>query len=295
MKENSIEAALNILSDLVADAKRKGPSVIGLDNLDVLCPNLQQKSMNTTSTIATENIFCLHLERILRENIDTIQKHYSEAWSFLKEIAVEDYLDHKDTYKYYGSVSRALFQNIFFIATSTSSKSIDNTLLQQNYFRKCILINQLNGAKQISIMASALKKYNLCISETLTEQQSYIIESKMAGYTPKDIVLLAKRASYITMNRSSMSKDSNSSTAVVMVSFSDIMQAFSSISDHNKQVGADNSSQSMGNVTWKDIGGLRKIRKEILTVTRLPVIFKRFYDLAPIKLTKSILLFGPPG
>jgi transitional endoplasmic reticulum ATPase len=49
------------------------------------------------------------------------------------------------------------------------------------------------------------------------------------------------------------------------------------------------------NIEWKDIGGLKDTKQELLEITEWPLKYPELYDLADIRVPKGILIYGPPG
>ena len=49
------------------------------------------------------------------------------------------------------------------------------------------------------------------------------------------------------------------------------------------------------NTQWDDIGGLRDTKQELIETTEWPLKYPELYDLANIRPSKGILLYGPPG
>jgi SpoVK/Ycf46/Vps4 family AAA+-type ATPase len=48
-------------------------------------------------------------------------------------------------------------------------------------------------------------------------------------------------------------------------------------------------------VNWMDISGLHKAKQAIIDVIQLPVIYRKLFQLSPIRMPRAILLYGPPG
>ena len=48
------------------------------------------------------------------------------------------------------------------------------------------------------------------------------------------------------------------------------------------------------NTQWDDIGGLRDIKQELVEITEWPLNYPELYDLADIRPSKGILLYGSP-
>ncbi|MBA3750254.1 MAG: AAA family ATPase, partial [Nitrosopumilus sp.] len=49
------------------------------------------------------------------------------------------------------------------------------------------------------------------------------------------------------------------------------------------------------NTQWDEIGGLRDTKEELIEMTEWPLKYPELYDLADIRPSKGILLYGPPG
>jgi SpoVK/Ycf46/Vps4 family AAA+-type ATPase len=45
---------------------------------------------------------------------------------------------------------------------------------------------------------------------------------------------------------------------------------------------------------WKDICGLQKAKQAIIDVIQLPVIYRKLFQLSPVRMPRAILLYGPP-
>ena len=62
-----------------------------------------------------------------------------------------------------------------------------------------------------------------------------------------------------------------------------------------KSLSSSTSSSSSLPVSWEDIGGLHSAKVAITDVFQLPVVFRRLFQLSPIRMPRAILLYGPPG
>ena len=58
---------------------------------------------------------------------------------------------------------------------------------------------------------------------------------------------------------------------------------------------SSSSSSSSASIRWCDIGGLHSAKQTITDVFLLPVIFRRMFQLSPIRMPRAVLLYGPPG
>ena len=58
---------------------------------------------------------------------------------------------------------------------------------------------------------------------------------------------------------------------------------------------SSSSASSSASIRWCDIGGLHSAKQTITDVFLLPVIFRRMFQLSPIRMPRAVLLYGPPG
>jgi peroxin-1 len=58
---------------------------------------------------------------------------------------------------------------------------------------------------------------------------------------------------------------------------------------------ASTSNSPSFDVSWSDIGGFKRVKRAILEVVRLPLLYHKLYRLSPVKMPRAILLYGPPG
>ena len=65
--------------------------------------------------------------------------------------------------------------------------------------------------------------------------------------------------------------------------------------EHSPSNSSTSSSSSMAPTTWKDIGGLHSAKQAIIDVIQLPIIFRKLFQLSPIRMPRAVLLYGPPG
>lgn len=126
------------------------------------------------------------------------------------------------------------------------------------------------------------------------------------GYSVTDIEQLVNRVVSAACTRLQESKitppsfnpsltylpyDSNYSNPLKLLS-TDVQTALSGF------VPASQQSLSLGQkptVTWREIGGLAKVKQTLIETLELPSKYARLFNKVPIKLRSGLLLYGPPG
>lgn len=131
----------------------------------------------------------------------------------------------------------------------------------------------------------------------------------LEGYQPGDIWGLSKRLSVHASRRRSLTaaasatahartggstvdgRTSGHGIGKLYTTYDDVIEVAKEHSPSN----SSSSSSSMAPTTWKDIGGLHSAKQAIIDVIQLPIIFRKLFQLSPIRLPRAVLLYGPPG
>jgi peroxin-1 len=132
----------------------------------------------------------------------------------------------------------------------------------------------------------------------------------LEGYQPGDIWGLSKRLSVHAARRTTHSttgsatahartsmntvdgRTSGHGIGKLYTTYDDIIEV---AKEHSPSNSSSSSSSSMAPTTWKDIGGLHSAKQAIIDVIQLPIIFRKLFQLSPIRMPRAVLLYGPPG
>lgn len=145
----------------------------------------------------------------------------------------------------------------------------------------------------------------------LMSQEEKDQESELAaaieGYQPGDLWALARRTAmeaarggsrkgYDVLGNNGSEKSGRQGNVLHTTFDMAITSAkeFSHSSSH-QQAGTGAGGASPVHVTWSDIGGLHKAKQAIIDLFQLPVIYRKLFQLSPIRMPRAILLYGPPG
>jgi SpoVK/Ycf46/Vps4 family AAA+-type ATPase len=138
------------------------------------------------------------------------------------------------------------------------------------------------------------------------------LSSLTEGYRPGDLWSLAKRVTVQAAKRGATRWEDRgndrgdfglfndgrekvrgySGLSVLHTTYEEAISMAKEFSPSSSFKPAGSSSVSIG---WTDIGGLHSAKQAIIDVFQLPVIYRRLFQMSPIRMPRAILLYGPPG
>lgn len=110
-----------------------------------------------------------------------------------------------------------------------------------------------------------------------------LLSERLSGFLPRDLEKLSLRASRLFQTSTTVK-----SIKEVLL---DVLDDFTPLA----QMQASNRSRSDRTLGWDDLGGLFEVKEKLDSVVRRPIMFRKIYEKAKIRLPRGILLFGPPG
>ena len=172
----------------------------------------------------------------------------------------------------------------------------------------------LGNSARLSILRKALRHYGCPLAvltedpttsvqkeveSTLSQQDFSAVAAATEGLQPGDIWKLCKRLSLYAARRDTGTENVNrrSQWRSSSVLYTTAEEVVSMAKEHppSSSSSSSSSSASSSTVSWQHIGGLNAAKTAITDIFQLPVIFRRLFQLSPIRMPRAMLLYGPPG
>ena len=207
------------------------------------------------------------------------------------------------------------------IYTAESAASIHPNLICQTRgsLRIVLAMKPLGNSARLSILRKALRHYGCPLAvltedpttlvqkeveSTLSQQDFSAVAAATEGLQPGDIWKLCKRLSLYAARRGRGTgrgiEDVNRrsqcrSSSVLYTTAEEVVSMAKEHPPSSSSSSSSSSSASSSTVSWQHIGGLNAAKTAITDIFQLPVIFRRLFQLSPIRMPRAMLLYGPPG
>jgi peroxin-1 len=256
---------LQSISQLFREANEARPCLVVLDDLDELIPNVNMGTDQDEGSAHQQqpNPLAADQAKLIADHLRNLMD---------------------DAFK---RRPRPTQGNLFFILTCRDEHSIHPSILSERFYRGAE-VPSFDSIDRERLFMSMLQKAS---GEELSLTHNVTLEgfgSTTEGFRPRDLEIVATRALYIVLQngRSWSTCQSTNVTKAVQ----DAMLGYVPISRQGIR-----SEDTRSSVTWSQVGGLFRVKKHLASTILHPVKYRRIYELAPTRLPRGILLFGPPG
>ena len=286
-------------------------TLIVLDNLDELCPAISdqetfvkdpQLAINTGLVAQKIETLLYHCTITNKRAHDRAVKLYSKHTraQFSHLAGLDEKLDLSAGVKDL-VVSASKNGVVFVIASCKSLNSLHHRLMTPFNIRKIIEIPELDAYGRYEFLTSRLTQLGFPLRSETTHGQTAlspeirIIGTLTEGLKPRELINLACRVVVAASRRhfEQMAIDSNDDRLYSLLD--EIQDAYYDQYPELGMNGSRGNKNSDNEMAWDAICGLVVAKRQILSVLRNPVVYRRLYKLLPIKMSRAVLLFGPPG
>ncbi|KAI5071916.1 hypothetical protein GOP47_0014167 [Adiantum capillus-veneris] len=253
------------IREAVLEGVKYAPSLIVLDDLDMVIPANQSSDSSEPSTSSVV------LAEYLSDLLDTFRL--------------------KRRHQCDGCVS--------FLALAKEVSSLPASLCSSGRFDLHIALSAPTTTQRAAILSQELENRSLgCLEEVVSE-----IASKCDGYDAADLEVLVDRAVHAIAPRLLNGQNLKKSMGhreqdpqgkkfhLVKEDFEQALDGFSPVSMRDLA----KPSNKVGPLTWKDVGGLNDTCRALQEMLELPVKYSKIFSKAPSRLRTGVLLYGPPG
>lgn len=282
LKSIPLEQVLSRLSDAFKNCAGYPTALICLDNLDLLCPASKE---NGVGTLRDERgcVISLHVEMLLRE----VAIRQGDHLAALAEGSSVPYARERH-------VQARLRSATYVVATAESTSSIWPSLLSYFAFRRAVALDSLSESNKLAVICSTLHELGVIMQAPSSAHHEELLVNALQGYRLSDLHSLAKR-----LCLSVLQKGQKITTHTFVATTEDALAVAATFQPVSTSAQANAAKKSSGTalsrITWADVSAYESVRCNILDTIMTPLIYAKLFRHCPIKLPRSVLLYGPPG
>ena len=229
----------------------------------------------------------MHLELLLRKNYLQQQKRVQAQLSMQGKSEFDSAAFNMER------MQELLLKNsTYVIASAESLGSVAPSLLQAVHLRTLITIENLSEKNRVVALRAALQGLEITLVEANTSEIDRLTNA-MQGYRIVDVQNVARRVCSTVLRRHAR----ETSTRCLVATVDDVltvMTNYTPVSGASK-LRSQGGSANTPATGWSDVGGYQSAKQEILDTIKTPLVFGKLFRQCPIKLPRSVLLYGPPG
>eukprot|EP00578_Thalassiosira_sp_NH16_P007196 CAMPEP_0181123900 /NCGR_PEP_ID=MMETSP1071-20121207/26171_1 /TAXON_ID=35127 /ORGANISM="Thalassiosira sp., Strain NH16" /LENGTH=1237 /DNA_ID=CAMNT_0023209123 /DNA_START=98 /DNA_END=3812 /DNA_ORIENTATION=- len=273
----SIQIILEQIQESFHDAIHEQPSVLILDDLDALIPNVESSGADGDGSIHR-----YQLNPAVAVQVKTIVDHFLLLSQHCQQSSMQ-----KSSIESSGVVLICTCCDRDSLSTRYRKSGVFHSFVEVPSFdspqRARFIHNNMFGDKQVAL--------NRRIPHAI-----HRLGKDTDGYRPKDLKIVAERIVHVDFLRQSSELSRISTTPdesvreMLEFDIASIMESFSPLSQQLNDVDLNSSS-----LDWTSIGGLYEAKQSLHDIITHPMRFKSVYDNAPVALPSGVLIYGPPG
>jgi peroxin-1 len=264
----SLSDMLTELSSAFYEARRCQPSLIILDDLDQLVPNVGVTNQRNNGSARQES----QIDQILLNQIQVMSDHLLFLIRSQKQIS-------------------AASSGPLFLCSCRTNKSLPADLRSADCFACSIKCPSLSDVQRVEIFFSSMESLPSLGMKGSEEEHDvkYTLENIFNGtdsYRPKDMNILGMRFHAIWAGTRDAHEVKSPSEVLET-----LLSTFTPLSLRSLNI----PPQKKNILEWKEIGGLFRAKTCLSDAILRPIKYNAVYKNVPITLPKGVLLFGPPG
>ncbi|BDA47966.1 probable peroxisome biogenesis factor 1 [Coccomyxa sp. Obi] len=257
VETETLAKAKSCLLPLLREAAECMPSLLVLDDLELLCP-APNESPDTAAATAGSAALVAWLRAALRE--------------------------------YHARPGGRPPMPVVVCATCTSAAEVAGELRAPGLLDHTITLRAPAAEDRAALMSSGLQSRGVVFDAAHVQT----FAGKLEGYDAADIRVLLDRAMHAALRRNIASNAPHEGKLEVgPEDMEAALQGFSPASAWG--VGRVVPGEGPGPRGWADVGGLEDVRDALRETLELPTRYAKLIARAPLRLRTGVLLYGPPG
>mmetsp|Transcript_2629 Transcript_2629/g.5665 ORF Transcript_2629/g.5665 Transcript_2629/m.5665 type:complete len:1261 (-) Transcript_2629:59-3841(-) len=281
---SNIQIILEEIQKSFQEAVYKQPSMLVLDDLDALIPNVGSSDA---------------------EGDGSIHHHQLNPALVIQVKIIVDHLLLQSRYCYrsFRQKSSTKSTGVTLVCTCHDKDSLSIRYQGSGVFHSSVEVPSLDSSQRSQFLHNNVFGNTLVVSNDRIPHAISRLGKDTDGFRPKDLKIVSTRivqsdclrnfhSQLSELNSKSTTPDEaqQSSFKTLELDIASIIEDYAPLSQ--QLVDIDHNTCS---IDWSSVGGLYKAKQSLHDIIIHPMKFKSVYDSAPMALPTGILLYGPPG
>ena len=273
----NIQTILTEIQASFQEAVYKQPSVLVLDDLDSLIPNVESSDAEGDGSIHHQQ-----LNPALAAQVKIIVDHLILQSQYCYRSALHD------------SCCWTESTGVILLCTCRDKDSLSTRYQASGVFHTMVEVPSLDSHQRAQFLYNNIFGSMPGSSNDRIPHAISRLGKDTDGFRPKDLQIVATRILHLDYLRNFHCQlpelDKESSSITLQSEISSILEDYSPLSQ--QLVDIEHNASMMN---WESIGGLYKAKQSLHDSIIHPMRFRQVYDHAPMALPTGMLLYGPPG
>jgi len=303
---DSYSESKSALEDLFEDAKGHAPSLLCIEDIDLIAPRRTEETMDVERKLTSVLISLMDkLDKPgvvvigTTSNMDRIDPALRRAGRFDREIElpVPDVNLRKDILK---TLTRNLPLMVEF--TPSSIKTALEFLSPEMRKRAELMLERISIVMRADEIEEMIKSHDpelyQALHEVLLDTMLGRIAKKTHGFVGADLEALVREAIMTAINRLTRAGFVNDDGTLSHEGIEHLMIAEVDFNEARKHVDASALKEiliEVPEIHWDGIGGYEEVKKLLQEVVEWPLSRPQLFEATGISPPKGVLLYGPPG
>ena len=272
----NIQTILREIQTSFQEAMYRQPSVLVLDDLDSLIPNIESSDAEGDGSIHHQQ-----LNPALAAQVKIIVDHLVSQSQYCYRIAALNNCQTEST-------------GVILLCTCRDKDSLSTRYQASGVFHTLVEVPSLDSFQRAQFLHNNIFRSMPGSSNDKIPHAISRLGKDTEGFRPKDLQIVATRILHLDYLRNFHCQlpelDEESSSNTLQSEIASILEDYSPLSQQLVDI-EHNASM----LNWESIGGLYNAKQSLHDSIIHPMKFKLVYDHAPMAMPTGMLLYGPPG
>ena len=274
---SNIQYILEKLHKCFQEALQKQPSILVLDDLDALIPNVESSGADGDGSIQHHRLnpalvvqVKIIVDHLLLQSQQCLRSTSGNIWN--------------------------LPSGVVLICTCNDKDSLSSRYQSSGVFHSLVEVPSLDSSQRAQLVHNKVFGNKLMMFDKIPHA-IVRLGKDTDGFRPRDMNNVATRIVHLDCLRKFNSRGDDLLEEPRKSTLNTLEEDIASIIDDYEPISRQlvDIEHNACTMEWSEIGGLRNAKQSLYDIIIHPMKFKAVYDNAPISLPTGVLLYGPPG